>query len=161
MQLDADKLIELLAEQIRPTLADNTVVVGIHTGGAWVAHRLATMLNCHPVGFIAVTLHRDDFAMRGLHPQTKASELPFDIDSADVLLVDDVLQSGRTVRAALNELYDYGRPASVRLAVLIDRGGRELPIEATFTAMKMPLGNDQKLELTEDHQTLRFNIKPR
>lgn len=160
MQLDAEKLVDMLAESIG-TPAPETVVIGIHTGGAWVAERLAARLGLHAVGSLAVTLHRDDFARRGLHPQTRSTSIGFTIDGAHVLLVDDVLQSGRTVRAALNELFDFGRPASVTLAVLVDRGGRELPVEAAHVAMKMPLDASQSLDLALENNQLRFTIQPR
>ena len=158
MQLDAEQLDNMLAEKIG-TLDAGTAVIGIHTGGAWVAERLAAKLNVAMVGTIAVTLHRDDFASRGLHPQKMSTDIGFDIDGRHVLLVDDVLQSGRTVRAAVNELFDFGRPASVKLAVLVDRGGRQLPVQADHAAMTMPLEGAQRLELTQVGGTLRFEIR--
>jgi len=158
MQLDAEQLVNMLAEKIG-TLDAGTAVIGIHTGGAWVAERLAAKLNVAMVGTIAVTLHRDDFASRGLHPQKMSTDIGFDIDGRHVLLVDDVLQSGRTVRAAVNELFDFGRPASVKLAVLVDRGGRQLPVQADHAAMTMPLEGAQRLELTQVGGTLRFEIR--
>lgn len=158
MQLDAEKLIDMLAEKIGTPVAD-TVIIGIHTGGAWVAARLSAKLGVAQVGTLAVTLHRDDFASRGLHPQKKATDIGFAVEGSHILLVDDVLQSGRTIRAALNELFDFGRPASVKLAVLIDRGGRELPILADYVAMTMPLEATQSLELTDENDVLRFEIR--
>jgi pyrimidine operon attenuation protein/uracil phosphoribosyltransferase len=125
MQLDAEPLISVLAEKIGNTSPD-IGVVGIHTGGVWVADKLAAKIGATKIGRIAVTLHRDDYAMRGLHPQKNKTEIGFDINGRHILLVDDVIQSGRTIRAAINELFDFGRPASVKLAVLVDRGGREL-----------------------------------
>jgi pyrimidine operon attenuation protein / uracil phosphoribosyltransferase len=160
MQLDAEQLIDVLAEKIGAT-DEGTVVVGIHSGGAWIAERLATKLGRPLGGNIAVTLHRDDFAHRGLHPQKQSTALDFSVDGSDVLLVDDVLESGRTVRAALNELFDFGRPKRVRLAVLIDRAGRELPIEAQWVAMTLPLDPNQALDLTRTDGHLRFEILPR
>ncbi len=157
MQLDAENLIDILAEKIG-AIDRETVIIGIHTGGVWVAERLAKKLNVKHVGALAVTLHRDDFQMRGLHPQKKSTDINVAIDSRHVLLVDDVLQSGRTIRAALNELFDFGRPASVSLVVLIDRGGRQLPIEANHVAMTMPLDANQRLELTNENNALRFEI---
>lgn len=158
MQLDAENLIDVLVSKIG-TLAPTTAIVGIHTGGAWVAARVAAKLGISKVGTIAVTLHRDDFAHRGLHPQKKSTDISFDVDGCDVLLIDDVLQSGRTIRAAINELFDFGRPKSVMLAVLIDRGGRELPIQANYVAIDMPLDTQQRLELTNEGDTLRFTLK--
>ncbi len=158
MQLDAEKLIDTLAEKIGVPPA-GTVLVGIHTGGAWVAARLAARLGITACGTLAVTLHRDDFGRRGLHPQKKSTHIDFAIEGSHVLLVDDVLQSGRTIRAALNELFDFGRPASVRLAVLIDRGGRVLPIHADYVAMSLPLDDQQRLSLTNDNNVLRFAVQ--
>ena len=158
MQLDAEQLVNMLAEKIGP-LDAGTAVIGIHTGGVWVAERLAAQLNATMVGRVAVTLHRDDFASRGLHPQKMSTDIGFEIDGRHVLLVDDVLQSGRTVRAAVNELFDFGRPASVKLAVLVDRGGRQLPIQADYVAMTMPLEGAQRLELSHTAGKLRFEIR--
>jgi pyrimidine operon attenuation protein / uracil phosphoribosyltransferase len=126
---DVDPLIAQMGKAIAPTLTPDTVIVGIHTGGVWVAERLHALLGCkQPLGMLDISFYRDDFSRIGLHPQVKPSNLPFDLEGRDILLVDDVLHSGRTVRAAMNELFDYGRPASIRLAVLVDRGGHELPI---------------------------------
>jgi len=158
MQLDAEQLVNMLAEKIGAVEA-GTAVIGIHTGGVWVAERLAAKLNVAMVGMVAVTLHRDDFASRGLHPQKMSTDIGFDIDGRHVLLVDDVLQSGRTVRAAVNELFDFGRPASVKLAVLVDRGGRQLPVQADYVAMTMPLEGAQSLELSQAGGKLRFEIR--
>jgi pyrimidine operon attenuation protein/uracil phosphoribosyltransferase len=160
MQLDAEQLINILAEKIGSATQD-VGIVGIHTGGVWVAEKLASKLGVNPqqVGRIAVTLHRDDYATRGLHPQKNVTDIGFDIDDRHILLVDDVLQSGRTIRAALNELFDFGRPASVKLAVLVDRGGRQLPVQADFVAMTMPLDGSQQLDLANSGGSLRFEIR--
>jgi pyrimidine operon attenuation protein/uracil phosphoribosyltransferase len=161
MQLDAEPLINVLAEKIGTGVPNKSLdigVVGIHTGGVWVADKLAAKIGASNVGRIAVTLHRDDYATRGLHPQKNKTEIGFDINGRHILLVDDVIQSGRTIRAALNELFDFGRPASVKLAVLVDRGGRELPVQADYIAITMPLDGAQKLELTNSGDVLRFEI---
>ena len=161
MQLDAEPMIDLLAEKIG-TLAPDTAIIGIHTGGAWVAQRLHQRLGAsNPLGTLAVTLHRDDFASIGLHPQKKSTEINFAVEGCHILLVDDVIHTGRSLRAALNEIFDFGRPASVKLACLIDRGGRELPYHANFVAMTMDLNVDQELELTMDAASskLRFDVK--
>ena len=161
MQLDAEPLINVLAEKIGTGVPNKSLdigVVGIHTGGVWVADKLAAKIGASNVGRIAVTLHRDDYATRGLHPQKNKTEIGFDIKGRHILLVDDVIQSGRTIRAALNELFDFGRPASVKLAVLVDRGGRELPVQADYIAITMPLDGAQKLELTNSGDVLRFEI---
>ena len=161
MQLDAEQLLAALAVKIG-TLADDTVVVGIHSGGVWVAERLHQMLKVvPPLGTLAVTLHRDDFGKIGLHPQKKSTDMPINIDGRHILLVDDVLYSGRTVRAALNELFDFGRPASVKLAVLVDRGLRELPFAADYIGASMTLDASQELVLTNENNHLRFDVRTR
>jgi pyrimidine operon attenuation protein/uracil phosphoribosyltransferase len=124
------------------------LVVGIHTGGAWIAARLHAALDLEgPLGSLDISFYRDDFSRIGLNPRVRPSELPLNIDARHVVLVDDVIQTGRTVRAALNELFDFGRPASVMLAVLIDRGGRELPIQpdAVGARVELPRGSEIKL----------------
>jgi len=155
---DVDPLITQLATAIAPTLTPDTVIVGIHTGGVWVAERLHAMLKCSlPLGTLDISFYRDDFSRIGLHPQVKPSNLPFDLEGRDILLVDDVLHSGRTVRAAMNELFDYGRPASIRLAVLVDRGGHELPIRPDFTGLTLVVPVHQNINLSrldDGHLTL-------
>ncbi|MBU1224967.1 MAG: bifunctional pyr operon transcriptional regulator/uracil phosphoribosyltransferase PyrR [Gammaproteobacteria bacterium] len=155
---DVDPLIVRLAGAIAPTITPDTVIVGIHTGGVWVAERLHAMLKCSlPLGTLDISFYRDDFSRIGLHPQVKPSNLPFDLEGRDILLVDDVLHSGRTVRAAMNELFDYGRPASIRLAVLVDRGGRELPIRPDFTGLELDVPAHQNVNLSrldDGHLTL-------
>jgi pyrimidine operon attenuation protein/uracil phosphoribosyltransferase len=155
---DVDPLIVRLADAIAPTLTPDTVIVGIHTGGVWVAERLHAMLKCTlPLGTLDISFYRDDFSRIGLHPQVKPSNLPFDLEGRDILLVDDVLHSGRTVRAAMNELFDYGRPASIRLAVLVDRGGHELPIRPDYTGLTLAVPDHQNINLSrldDGHLTL-------
>jgi pyrimidine operon attenuation protein/uracil phosphoribosyltransferase len=99
------------------------------------------------IGLIDVSFYRDDFAEKGLHPQVKPTLIPFDVEGQHIILVDDVLYTGRTTRAAINELFDYGRPASVSLAVLADRGGRELPVAATWKVWDVVLEQKQSLVL--------------
>ena len=147
---DAETLCRQLAAQLRPHVTPATALVGIRTGGLWLAERLHAELGIQPpLGAIDVSFYRDDFAARGLHASPQRTEMPFKVDGTPVILVDDVLYTGRTTRAALNELFDYGRPARVDLAVLVDRGGRELPIAARFCARTLsePLAATQNLEL--------------
>ncbi|SCC92732.1 Bifunctional protein PyrR (Includes: Pyrimidine operon regulatory protein; Uracil phosphoribosyltransferase) [Thiomonas sp. X19] len=126
-------------------------IVGIYSGGAWLAERLhADLALSTPFGVVSSTFHRDDFATRGLHPSANRTTLPFDVDDRAILLVDDVLYTGRTTRAAINELYDFGRPARVDLAVLVDRGGRELPICAQLCAAHIELPAAHMLALERD-----------
>ena len=131
---DAEQQCRQLADLLRPALPENPALVGIHSGGAWIAERLCTLLGLPTtaLGTLDISFYRDDFAEKGLPQEVKASSMPFDMAARHVILVDDVLYTGRTTRAALNELFDYGRPASIALAVLADRGGRELPIAAEY-----------------------------
>jgi pyrimidine operon attenuation protein/uracil phosphoribosyltransferase len=146
---DVDTLLAGLAEAVSPTLTADTVIVGIHTGGAWVAERLHAMLQqSTPLGTLDISFYRDDFSRIGLHPQVKPSSLPFAIEGRAILLVDDVLHTGRTIRAAMNELFDYGRPAAIRLAVLVDRGGHELPIRPDFAGLTLDVPAHQNINLS-------------
>ena len=148
---DPIRLIDLLTEQIRPDLRPDTAMLGIHTGGVWVMEALTERLGVElPRGVLDIAFYRDDFSRIGLHPQVKPSKIPFEVEGRHVLLVDDVLYTGRTVRAAMNLVFDYGRPASIRLAVLIDRGGRELPVCADYVGTKMELETGQNISLERD-----------
>jgi pyrimidine operon attenuation protein/uracil phosphoribosyltransferase len=151
LELDAEALYAELRKGVLPLLHGGGVLVGIWSGGAWLAERLQADLHLpgrH--GTISSTLHRDDYRKRGLAGATDATDLPFPIDGSHIVLVDDVLYTGRTIRAVVNELYDFGRPASVRLAVLVDRAGRELPIEAAFAAARISLPASRRLSLARD-----------
>jgi pyrimidine operon attenuation protein / uracil phosphoribosyltransferase len=124
-------------------------VVGIRTGGVWLAQKIAaTMKLVAPPGELNIAFYRDDFSRIGIHPTVEPSALHFDVTDKHLLLVDDILFTGRTVRAAMNEIFDYGRPASIGLAVLIDRGGRELPIQADIVGMKLSLESDEHVKLS-------------
>ncbi|HVK93129.1 MAG TPA: bifunctional pyr operon transcriptional regulator/uracil phosphoribosyltransferase PyrR [Noviherbaspirillum sp.] len=147
---DAETLYKVLAERVKAGLANasNVAIVGIYSGGAWLAERLATELQLtQRLGFIDVSFYRDDYAEKGLHAEVKPTHIPFPVEGATILLVDDVLYTGRTTRAAINELFDYGRPAKIMLAALVDRGGRELPVAAEFVADAVSLAHDQQLVL--------------
>ncbi|ALU87678.1 bifunctional pyr operon transcriptional regulator/uracil phosphoribosyltransferase PyrR [Herbaspirillum huttiense] len=149
-QLDAEALYQTLVQQIQAGLqgATEVALVGIHSGGAWLAERLASELGlAERLGFVDVSFYRDDFSEKGLRADVKPSQIPFDVEGATILLVDDVLYTGRTTRAAINELFDYGRPARVLLAALVDRGGRELPIAADFVAASVELSKQENLQL--------------
>jgi len=138
-----------MAEQLRPLLDRRPLMIGIHTGGAWVASRLHGLLGLSdPLGTLDISFYRDDFTRIGMNPQVRASHLPVNVNDRHIILVDDVLHTGRTIRAALNEIFDYGRPASVTLAVLVDREGRELPISAQVIGRSMKLAPGQHVKLT-------------
>ncbi len=129
----------------------DTGLVGIHTGGVWIAERLHAALGIKtPLGTLDVSFYRDDFDQKGLHRNVKSSDIPFDVEGRSLILVDDVLYTGRTIRAAMNVLFDYGRPASIRLAALVDRGGRELPVAADFLGGAVTLAGSQSIELMRD-----------
>ena len=150
LPLDAEALYARLAHQVKAGLqgVEQVAIVGIHSGGAWLAERLAKELQLDDrLGFIDVSFYRDDFAEKGLRADVKPSQIGFDVEGATIVLVDDVLYTGRTTRAAINELFDYGRPARILLAALVDRGGRELPIAADFLAETIALADDQSLQL--------------
>ncbi|MFN3883769.1 MAG: bifunctional pyr operon transcriptional regulator/uracil phosphoribosyltransferase PyrR [Rhodocyclaceae bacterium] len=158
-----NELIDRLASQMRPAITPTSVMVGIHTGGAWIAEALHVALGlAMPLASIDVSFHRDDHHLgAGLRAGGRISHLPEDVEGAHLILVDDVLYTGRTVRAALNELFDYGRPGRVDLAVLVDRGGRELPIAPTWCALILPdpLPASESLELLRDADgQLRFRL---
>ena len=153
--LDTPALLDILSSELRNLLQnrniENPVMIGIHTGGLWVAEELHKRLNIkQPLGALNITFYRDDFTRIGMHPQVQPSNLPFSVDDQNIILVDDVLHTGRTIRAALNEIFDYGRPASVMLAVLIDRGCRELPVSADVTAAQIKLKQNQHIKLSRD-----------
>ena len=152
---DAELVFNNLAAQIAQALelapSRQVHLIGIHSGGAWIAQRLHRELNFNtPLGLLSSAFHRDDYGRRGLPADMKATDLPFAIQGADIILVDDILFTGRTVRAALNELFDFGRPARVELAVLLDRGGRQLPIEARYCGGIFPLTADQNYVFAVD-----------
>jgi pyrimidine operon attenuation protein/uracil phosphoribosyltransferase len=148
---DAEKLLAALTAQMRPQVTPQTGLIGIVTGGAWLAERLHRELKLEvPHGSLDVSFYRDDFQHKGLKRKIMPSAIPFEVEGRDLILVDDVLYTGRTIRAAMNELFDYGRPASIRLAALIDRGGRELPIAAQFVGTMLELPARHNIELKRD-----------
>jgi len=149
--LDAEALYAELAAGVRGFVAPNTALVGIWSGGAWLAERLQRELGLPGEhGVISSALHRDDFNSRGMTAGADHTRLPFEVEGRAILLIDDVLYTGRTTRAVINELFDFGRPASVTLAVLVDRGGRQLPIHAAYSAARVSLPASQRLSLARD-----------
>ena len=162
--LDAEVLYQTLYAQIRAALTSvpQLAIVGIHSGGAWLAERLAEDLGLTArLGYIDVSFYRDDYARVGLHPDVKPTQIGFDVDGAVILLVDDVLYTGRTTRAAMNVLFDFGRPQRIMLAALVDRGGRELPVAADFVGATLTPPCHSALTLARDAQRrLTLTIEP-
>lgn len=158
--LDAEALYADLLRGVQKLLLSqpDSALVGIWSGGAWLAERLQKDLGLvGTAGVISSSLHRDDFGSKGMAASADHTKLPFDVNGRPLILVDDVLFTGRTTRAVINELFDFGRPASVTLAVLVDRGGRELPIEPVFSAARIHLDAAQRLRLAKD-ETGRFSF---
>ena len=150
---DAEQLCAALVSQLRPHVTPDTGMVGIVTGGGWLAERLHRELGLAvPLGTLDVSFYRDDYEKIGLHRDVKTSTIPFEVEGRQLILVDDVLYTGRTIRAAMNELFDYGRPTSIRLAALVDRGGRELPVAAQFVGAVVAVGKQDRIELQRDDE---------
>lgn len=152
-QQSIETLIEAMADALRQRFEnaaiEDVLMVGIRTGGVWVAERLHALLKLkQPLAKLDISFYRDDFSRIGMNPQVKPSELPTSVDDCHIILVDDVLHTGRTIRAALNEIFDYGRPATVTLAVLGERSGRELPIQADVVGQHIQLGEHEHVKLT-------------
>jgi len=148
---DAEQLCDKLAAELRPLVGPKSAMIGLYTGGAWLAERLHKLLAMQsPLGLMDIAFYRDDYAARGLKHDPKRTKIPFDVNGAELLLVDDVLYSGRTARAAVNELFDYGRPTSISLVVLADRGGRQLPICAQYCGAKVEVPGGMRLRLNRE-----------
>lgn len=159
-------LLKKMADDIRQQLGDKKpLIIGIHTGGVWVAKALLKLLGEDffdaPLGTLNIAYYRDDFTRIGMHPQVTPSDLPFAVDGRHLLLIDDVLHSGRTTRAALNEIFDYGRPASVTLATLIERNGRELPIQPDIIGKSLELDKNQHVKLIKNEDQLALEYRTR
>lgn len=152
MQLpDAELLLDALVASIAPDVTAETAMVGIYTGGAWLAERLHQALGLTvPLGTLDISFYRDDYSKSGLHPEVKPSKIPFEVENRHILLVDDVLYTGRTVRGAMNELFDYGRPAKIHLVVAVDRRERELPICPQYAGANLSVPHGQMLRLGRD-----------
>lgn len=160
LMLDAEALYGELAQSVRAMIKPGMRLMGVTSGGVWLAQRLQEDLALtEPFGIISSAMHRDDYARRGMTAAAR-TKIPFDVNNAHIVLLDDVLFTGRTIRAVINELYDFGRPASVKLAVLVDRGGRELPIQADICAARINLPTAQSLSLARDgSDRFSFNLK--
>lgn len=163
-----DELLAKLAEKLKKLLVDkaieNPLMVGIHTGGVWVATKLHQQLNSselvfsEPLATLDISFYRDDFSRIGMNPKVKPSKLPPDVDDRHIILVDDVLHTGRTIRAAMNELFDYGRPASITLVCLIERSGRELPLQADIVGQHVNLNEGEHIKFSGP-EPLAFEIQ--
>jgi pyrimidine operon attenuation protein/uracil phosphoribosyltransferase len=156
---EAETLCQELARKLRAGLTESTGLVGIRSGGAWLAERLHRELKlATPLGVLDISFYRDDFDTAGLHHQVKPSQIPFDVNGRHIVVVDDVLYTGRTVRAAMNELFDYGRPGKIELAVLVDRGERQLPIAAQYVGATLSVPSGMLLRLVRDAAG-KFSLK--
>ncbi len=150
---EVEQLLEEIARELKDLVKQqdikNPVMIGIHTGGVWVAEKLHRLLGLESeLGTMDISFYRDDFTRIGINPQVQPTSLPFSIDDQHIILVDDVLHTGRTIRAAMNELFDYGRPASISLVTLVERSGRELPIAASIVGKQLDLEPGQHVKLT-------------
>lgn len=144
-----DKLEASLIKTIKVRKLDNPLMIGIHSGGVWIAEQLHLRLNIiEPLGKLDISFYRDDFSQIGINPKVKPSQLPLNIEARDIILIDDVFYTGRTVRAALNEIFDYGRPNQVVLGVLIERDGRQIPLKPDCTGSTITLPAGQRIKLT-------------
>jgi pyrimidine operon attenuation protein/uracil phosphoribosyltransferase len=159
---EAEALCEQLARELKARVSATSAMIGIHTGGAWLAERLhATLGIREPLGLMDIAFYRDDYHAQGLHHDPKRTRIPFDVSGRDLLLVDDVLYTGRTVRAAMNELFDYGRPARISLIVLVDRGGRELPICPQHCGARIEVPGGMRLRLKRSPEgELKLALEP-
>ena len=158
-QLAMQPILDQLCEGINALQLNDPIVIGIHTGGAWIAEVLHDQLGIQsPLGTLDISFYRDDFSRVGLHPEVKSSSLTTAIDDREIILIDDVLHTGRTIRAAMNEVFSFGRPALVKLAVAIDRPGRELPITADIRGTSIDLAPHQHIKISRHDNELSFNI---
>ena len=147
---DVPAMLNDMAQELKMLYeGQDPLMIGIHTGGVWVAEQLHELLGLtQPLGSLNISFYRDDYTRIGMHPQVNPSNIPMDVENQPIILVDDVLYTGRTIRAAINEIFDYGRPGSICLAVLVDRGGRELPIQADVIGKEMFLEGDEQVKLS-------------
>lgn len=154
MQLpNPETLLSDITTKITALIKPDTAIVGIHSGGVWLMQRiLASLEQAVPHGTLDAALYRDDFAQRGLKNQSQATNIAFDVQGKHIILIDDIFYTGRTTRAAINELFDFGRPASITLAVLINRGGAELPIQPQIVGATIPLTSNQRFQLSQTTQ---------
>ena len=147
--LNVGQFIRTMEDGLREFLYLQPLMIGIHSGGVWIADSLHSALRCsEPLGTLDISFYRDDFTRIGVHPQVKASDLPVDVNERHVVLIDDVLHTGRTTRAAMNVIFDYGRPSSIVLAVLVERNGRELPVQPDVVGKRLHIDASQHVKLS-------------
>ena len=149
LDLDIETCLTEMADRLSSLATGTPGMVGIHTGGVWIAEKLHRKMQLpEPLGKLNIAFYRDDYSRIGLHPRVIPSDLPFQVEDREIILVDDVLHTGRTIRAALNEIFDFGRPARIILAVLVERSGRELPISADVAGKSISLKTNEHVKLT-------------
>jgi pyrimidine operon attenuation protein/uracil phosphoribosyltransferase len=159
---DPQDLLREMAAAMRPAVHSDSAMIGIYTGGVWVAEALHRALALTtPLGTLATTLYRDDYAQIGLHAEKRPTQIPFAVEGRDLVLVDDVLYTGRTIRAAINEIFDFGRPRTIRLACLLDRGGRELPIAPDWVGARIRLAAHEMFALSREAGVLALRVESR
>lgn len=162
--LKVDELVAKLEAELKQLMLQTAIkdplMIGIRTGGAWIAEKLhAKLALSEPLGVLDISFYRDDFSQIGIHPQIQPSELPFSVEGRTIILVDDVLYTGRTIKAALNEIFDYGRPQRVVFVALIDRDGREIPVQADCVGAQVKLKAGQRIKLVGGLSDLRLSIE--
>lgn len=151
--IDIPVLLKKMEDSLRQIIVErkltNPLIIGIRTGGVWIAERMHQRLAIsEPLGLLDISFYRDDFSQIGVHPKVKPSQLPPNVEGRDIILIDDVFYTGRTIRAALNEIFDFGRPNQVVLAVLIERNGRQIPLAPDCVGARITLDADQHIKLT-------------
>ena len=157
--IDPDSLIQDMADRVDALQLPSPLIVGIHSGGVWIAERLHSLTgNVEELSALDISFYRDDFSRVGLNPEVRSSSIPVSVEDRNIILVDDVLHTGRTIRAGLNEIFSYGRPARVVLCVMIERSGRELPIQADIVGMHLDLGDNENVKLTNPDGKLEAGI---
>lgn len=164
-KLNINELINELEHQLTQTIQSRALkqplIIGIRTGGVWIAEILRDRLGmAEPLGLLDISFYRDDFSQSGMHPNVKPSFLPTDIEERDLILVDDVFYTGRTIRAALNEIFDYGRPHQVVLAVLIEREGKQIPLQPDCVGARVKLSEKQRIKLTNEPLAIQIDTRP-
>ena len=162
VNINVDETIQQMASALTDKNLQDPLIVGIHTGGVWVAEQLNRLLNfSNKIGKLDISFHRDDFGKVGLNPEVRSSKFHSSVEDRNIILVDDVLYTGRTIRAAMNEIFSYGRPRTITLAVLVDRSGRELPVQADIVGCEMNILENQQVKLINNNGKPKLKTKPK